>query len=319
MGTRNGLGQARSVAIIGGGVAGLATAINLRDRDENLTVTVFEKNPDCGGNLRTHSADGWQIEFGPNGFLNNEPAMARLITRLQLDEAVLPSNAAAKKRFLLVKGEMVQIPASPPAFLKSKVLPMSAKLRMAGEFFVPRRAQLGMAADDPATDETVADFGRRRLGNAFTATMLDPMVKGISGGDAENLSLAAAFPRMVEMEQEHGGLFKALIKKRKGDGSPTGVLHTFDQGMGQLIRVLKEELENDVAVVLQTGYKTTSIKHTDEGWFIKTTAGQHGPFASVIAAAPAHAAAQQFSSFDPDLAEKLGEIPFAPKIGRAHV
>ncbi|MFT5314804.1 MAG: oxygen-dependent protoporphyrinogen oxidase [Candidatus Krumholzibacteriia bacterium] len=300
------------VAIIGGGVAGLATALNLRDSDSDLEVTLFEKDPTCGGNLRTQAENGWQIEYGPNGYLDNEPAMARLIERLKLDDAVTPSNESAKKRFLMVNGEMVPIPTSPPAFLKSKMLPMTAKLRIAGEFFVPRRAGLGKAADIPAGDETVAAFGRRRLGKAFTETMLDPMVKGISGGDAENLSLAAAFPRMVEMEQEFGGLFKALIKKRKGDGSPTGVLHTFEGGMARLVLALKNELEQDPSVSLQTGASTQSVTHTEEGWFVTTTESKHGPFSAVVAAAPAHAAAKQIADLDQVLASTLAEIPFAP-------
>jgi len=302
----------KGVAIIGGGVAGLATALNLRERAGDLRLTVFEKNPDCGGNLRTEIQDGWQFEYGPNGFLDNEPAMARLISRLDLDDAIMPSNGLAKQRFLLVKGEMVPIPTSPPALLKSKLLSWSAKLRLAGEIFIPRRTGLGQAAEFPATDETVAAFGRRRLGAAFTATMLDPMVKGISGGDMENLSLAAAFPRLVEMEQECGSLFKALIKMRKGDGSPSGVLHTFEKGMAQLISALKNELENDSLVSLQLGANTESFEHTEQGWFVTTTTGRHGPFVVVVAAAPAHAAAKQIADLDPDLAGVLAEIPFAP-------
>ena len=83
--------------------------------------------------------------------------------------------------------------------------------------------------------------------------MLDPMVKGVFGGEATQLSLAAAFPRMVELERDHGGLFRAMIalgreKRRKGrrtDAGPTGVLHSFDGGMAVLVDALAAALEAD--------------------------------------------------------------------------
>ena len=63
-----------------------------------------------------------------------------------------------------------------------------------GELFVRARRNLGLAADDPTTDETIYQFGERRLGKAFADVMLDPMVKGVFGGEAHKLSLAASFP-----------------------------------------------------------------------------------------------------------------------------
>ena len=99
---------------------------------------------------------------------------------------------------------------------------------------MPRRADLGRAAEDPATDETVYAFGVRRLGRDFAEIMLDPMVRGITGGDCRRVSLAAAFPRMVELERDHGSLFRALAAigrqrkreqraagKRRGDEAPS--------------------------------------------------------------------------------------------------
>jgi oxygen-dependent protoporphyrinogen oxidase len=311
------------IAVIGGGVAGLATALNLLDEAErrqlDIAVTVFEKEEQPGGNLRTLRRDGWQLEWGPNGFLDNEPATLRLVRRLQLDEQLQRSSDAARRRFLLVAGRLQEIPTTPPAFLKSGLLPLPAKLRMAGEFFVPARRDLGLAADRPETDETIAAFGERRLGKAFSETMLDPMVKGVFGGEATRLSLAAAFPRMVELENEYGGLFKAMIalgKKKKGqektNAGPTGTLHSFRGGMAALIEALAAAVAADSRGRLVTGADVETLNRRGESWEITAGGTAHGPFDLVVDAAPAHAAARHLAGLDSEIAGSLQEIPFAP-------
>lgn len=313
------------VAVVGGGVAGLATALNLRDlaadQGRKLRVTVLDKGSEAGGNLQTLRQDGWQLEWGPNGFLDNEPATLRLVERLGLNDALLCSSDATRRRFLLVGGRVQEIPTSPKAFLGSKMLSWRGKLRMARELLIPARKDLGRAADDPQTDETIADFGRRRLGPDFTAVMLDPMVKGVFGGDAEQLSLAAAFPRMVELEQEYGGLFKAMIKlakerkkENKGatDAGPSGTLHSFQGGMGQLIDALSRTLAADELATVITGADVQQISRRNGHWHVTTGDRQYGPFAAVVEAAPAHAAARHLHDLDPRFSSLLERIPFAP-------
>ncbi len=317
--------EQQHIAVVGGGVAGLATAVNLRDRAKadglDLRVTVFDKGRNAGGNLQTLREDGWQLEWGPNGFLDNEPATLRMVERLGLKDALLKSSDATRRRFLLVDGRVQEIPTSPKAFLSSKMLSLKGKLRMAGEIFVPPRTDLGRTVEDPSTDETIADFGRRRLGTAFTEVMLDPMVKGIFGGDAEQLSLAAAFPRMVELEKDHGGLFKAMIKlgrerkkKKKSvtDAGPSGVLHSFQGGMGQLIDALTDTLAADDLASVITGADIQTIAQQGQQWQVATADHSYGPFTAVIEASPAHAAARHLAGVNKQLGELLGQIPFAP-------
>ncbi|MBU8869540.1 MAG: protoporphyrinogen oxidase [Gemmatimonadales bacterium] len=320
-----------SVAVIGGGIAGLATSLNLLDeanrRDHPIQVTTFEKDNEPGGNLRTLRLDEWQLEWGPNGFLDNEPATLRLVKRLDLNDQLQRSSDATRRRFLLVGGRLREIPTSPWAFLKSDLLPTGAKLRMAGELFIPQRKNLGRAAEDATHDETIAQFGNRRLGRAFTRIMLDPMVKGIFGGEAHKLSLAAAFPRMVELEKEYGGLFKAMFalgrekkkrreKKKQGkgrtDAGPTGTLHSFDGGMAALIDAIEAALAIDDRAELITGSDVQRIRPHAVGWFISDKEREHGPFDAVIEATPAHAAVQHLGHLSPDLQLKLAAIPFAP-------
>jgi oxygen-dependent protoporphyrinogen oxidase len=313
--------EAYQIGVIAGGVAGLSVAVNLLDQakkaDVNLRLTVFEKGATAGGNLQTVRRDGWQIEKGPNGFLDNEPATLRLVGRLGLQDQLVRSNDAARRRFLLVDGQIEQIPDSPLAFLRTRMLSVGAKLRVAGELFVPARKDLGRAAIDPSTDETVAQFGNRRLGHSFTEVMLDPMVKGIFGGDVHLLSLAATFPRMVELEKEYGGLFRAMIRltrnrKKKVDTGPTGKLHSFQGGMATLVDTMAQVLADDSRATLLTSTAVQAIRQSEGGLQVTTQDRTYGPFASVVEAAPAHAAARHLDKLDTDLSDCLAQIPFAP-------
>ena len=306
----------RRIAVIGGGVAGLATAVDVLDGARthglDVEVVVLERAPVAGGNLRTIEDGEWRLEWGPNGFLDNEPATLRLVDRLGLRDALRRSSDLTRHRFILKGGRLREIPVSPPAFVRSDLFSLGAKLRLLGDLFIPARKGLGRADVDPATDESVYDFGRRRLGREFAETMLDPMVKGIFGGDARRLSLAAAFPRMVEMEREHGSLFKALFavsrqKKKLADAGGSGVLHSFDGGMVRLVDALAAELERDPRATLRCNVDPGVLVRDEAGW---TVGGER--FDLVVEAAPAHAAAHHLAALDPALAELAAGIPYVP-------
>ncbi len=308
------------VAVLGGGIAGLATAYNIESRagDRGLTVdvNVFEASSTVGGKLRTIREDGYIVEEGPNGWLDNEPATPRLLSNLALDPAVLPSEDATRHRFLLVRGKLHELPLNPPAFIKTDILSPLAKLRVAAELVVPRGKNLGRAAADPNADETVYDFGRRRLGRDFAELFLDPMVKGIFGGDARRLSLQAAFPRMVELERKYGSLFRAMIvlsRERKKSGGrtsspagPGGTLTGFRLGMETLPRALASSIRG----TMRTGCPASRVRREGDGWRLDAGGKSFGPYDCVVEAAPAHAAARHFIGFE--LSRLLGGIPYVP-------
>ena len=313
--------QTARVAVIGGGIAGLATAYRLeREAAASslpIEIRVFEREARVGGKLSSRREHGFVIEEGPNGWLDNEPATASLLAEIGLNPSVRRSADAARHRFLLVGGRLRELPLTPPAFLKSDILPLVAKLRMACEFFVPRRRGLGRAAEEPSTDETIDAFGRRRLGAGFAATMLDPMVKGIFGGDSRRLSLAACFPRMVELESAHCSLLAAMIKigrekKRTGQkndggaGGPSGTLHSLAGGMGEFGERLAIELAD--RIVLDASVEKVYCR--DDRWHLRVRGEAVGPFDVVIDASPAHAATEHI--VDPDLSRLLDGIPYAP-------
>ena len=297
------------IAVIGGGIAGLSAAFHLRKlmRDTGTPgeVVVFERAAQSGGTTRTERIDGYTLDRGPNGWLSNEPLMDRLVDELGLVGEIVRSNDAARNRFIYTKGRLQRLPDSPPRFLTSRLLTLRQKLRVLGEVMVPGRR------DDE--DESVYDFGRRRLGKAFAETMLDPMVSGIFAGDVHRLSLPAAFPSMRRMELDHGGLFRAMIAKRRaarktggGPAGPGGVLTTLRGGVGRLT----EELGRQLGDCVRANCPATMICPNDGGFEVRFDGGCE-QFDAVVVAVPAYAAAELVNGFAPRAAEALAGIEFA--------
>ncbi|MDX1644952.1 MAG: protoporphyrinogen oxidase, partial [Thermoanaerobaculia bacterium] len=184
------------IAVGGGGIAGLATALELADRaakaSRRLDLTLLEAGPEPGGNIRTEQADGFTIEWGPNGFLDNVSAMLRLVGRLGLDAELQPAADAAADRFLYRRGRLEPLPTGPLAFLTSPILSPKGRLRVLAEPFARARPE--------GVDETVHEFASRRIGAEAAEVLVDAMVSGVFAGDTRRLSLAAAFPKMARME-----------------------------------------------------------------------------------------------------------------------
>jgi protoporphyrinogen/coproporphyrinogen III oxidase len=302
------------VVVIGGGIAGLASGFlvreQTRERGIEIDLTVLEAKEQPGGNTRTDHINGYTCEWGPNGFLDNEPATLDLVERIGLTDQLVKADDNSSNRYIYHGGRMRRVPVKPPAFLISDILPIHAKLRMALELLIPAKRN--------GSDETVDAFGRRRLGVHFADFMLDPMVSGIFAGNTKKLSLAAVFPKMVEMESEYGGLFRAMIAKQKetkrkgtasgGPGGPNAVLHTFKQGMGQLTAHLTDLLVENV----QLNSSVQSIIRTEDRRFRIIIGNRLIDADAVIVAAPSYAAAEMIRDIDTVTSDTLAAIEHAP-------
>ena len=126
------------------------------------------------------------------------------------------------------------MPESPPLFARSQLLTWPQKLRVLGEYFVPARR------DD--ADESLRDFGNRRLGKGFTSVFLDAMAAGIYGSTPDRISVRAAFPLIAALEREHGGLFRGMLAKRKQGAGPGGVLTSTVRGIGSMTGHLRDAI-----------------------------------------------------------------------------
>jgi len=226
------------VAVVGAGIAGLALAYRLAQR--GIGVRVVEGAARAGGNIQSELRAGYRCEWGPNGFLDNEPATLRLADDLGLRDQLAPASPLAGTRWIVRGGKLRVLPTKPQAFLTSDVLSVAGRARVMLEWAQP--------AAKSGDDESVWDFARRRIGREAADVLVDAMVTGVYAGDPRRLSLEAAFPRMRTMEREHGSLLRAL-RAAKRDGKtgaspmgPAGTLTSFRDGMETLVHALAQSL-----------------------------------------------------------------------------
>lgn len=298
------------VAIVGGGIAGLAVARALQQRREqgaNVEVVVLERADRAGGNIRTDVIDGYICEWGPNGFLDNAPATMALVADLGLQNRLQPADASASRRFIVRHGRLYPVPGNPLQLASTGLLSWTGKGRVVMEPFAPRR---------PDGDETIHAFAARRLGEEAADVLVDSMVSGVFGGDARQLSLRACFPKMWQLEQDHGGLVRALLARRRSHprrngeamGSPLGRLTSFRGGSEELVRALVARLGD----IVQTGVDVQHVWREADGRYRLDLAGTASIVADrVIFASGATTTARIVQTLEESLAGTLREMPTA--------
>jgi oxygen-dependent protoporphyrinogen oxidase len=324
-------------AIVGGGIAGLAAAYELekaRAAGAAVEYTLFEARDRVGGSLDSEIVDGTVLERGPDSFLTEKPAAAELCRELGLAADLVPSNDAARKTFIVVKNRLVALPDGLMFLVPTKLIPtattrlfsLGTKLRMGLELLhPPRRADRG--------DEAVAALVERHFGAEAVDRLADPLLSGIYGGDAAQLSARAVLPRLVEMESEYGSLTRGMLAAhgkmrarakasaaQNGAGNGTGaaqkgtaaraIFTTLRGGMRQLTGALEARL-GEGSVRLRT--PVSGLEKVRDGWLV-SAGGDAELYDAVIMASPAWAAGVLLGPVDPELGEELGGIPYSSSI-----
>lgn len=271
-----------TVAVVGGGIAGLMAAYRLHER--GAAVTLFESGTAPGGVIRSERIGGYLVEHGPNSIQARTPLLESLVRELKLESVFVEASPVAKKRYVVRGGRPLPLPMSPPALLKSQLFSPVSKLRLLREPFI--RPAL------PDAEETVAAFTQRRLGQQWLDYAINPFVAGVFAGDPERLALRHAFPKMYRLEQEHGSLIRGLIRKsrerkRMVEPAPSGRMFSFREGLQTLPNALAARLGDRIryqAVV-------TSLRPVDGHWLV-TYRSHEGAvektYDAVIYAAPLH-------------------------------
>jgi oxygen-dependent protoporphyrinogen oxidase len=273
------------VIIIGAGISGLSCAWSLKKL--GVDNVILESNSRAGGVIRTHKINGYQVESGPNS-LQSAPAAIRLVAETGLGDDVL-TPAPSAPRFVYWDGKLRKFPFGPLTF--------AGILRILQEPFVRSKSSL---------DESVRDFFIRRVGAQAHDRLVAPALTGIYAGNTANLSMAAVFPKIVEMEREHGSLTGAFLKTLTGRGKtqkaaateattrgkPKGSIFTFAEGLETLPRRLAERLN--------VRYHATDVRVGD------------GPV--TVLATPAHQAAALVQDRNPALAALLEKVEYAPMV-----
>jgi oxygen-dependent protoporphyrinogen oxidase len=286
------------IAIVGAGISGLSTAFYLRQHRPDWELTIFDAGANPGGTMRTVDVDGFRFEAGGNGFLTNKPDSLKLVEDCGAGPLLLPSSDLARKRFIF-NGALHPLPESPQAFLKSELLSFSQKLRVAGELFIPPRRDGG--------EETLQQFGYRRVGKGLTDVFLDAMTAGIYGTTPAKVSVNAAFPLVVNLEKEFGGLFRGMIARRKKGAGPGGILMSFKGGVGTLVAHLRETIEAE----WQLGQPVGGISRDGMLWRVESPDVSRS-FDQVVVSAQAYASAEMFRRSDPELSRLMQAIEYTP-------
>jgi protoporphyrinogen/coproporphyrinogen III oxidase len=302
------------IAVVGGGIAGLAAAYRLIELAPQAQVTLFEAADRVGGVLQTERHGGYLVELSADNFITNVPWGVDLCRRLGLSEQLLPTAPSQRRAMVVRGGRLLPIPEgfqllSPSRawpVLRSPLLSWRGKLRLICEPWVSRRRDAG--------DESLASFARRRLGREVFERLVQPLVSGIYTADAERLSMAAALPRFVEMERVSGSLTRAAWREASqpenevaSSGARYGLFVAPRDGMSSLVERLECRLRERG---VQRGPGVTQLSVTDNQWSI--AAGQQSSeFDAVILALPAYAAATLLRGVNHVLAERLQAIPYA--------
>ncbi|HEV8004014.1 MAG TPA: protoporphyrinogen oxidase [Planctomycetaceae bacterium] len=314
------------VAVIGGGLSGLAAAHRMIElaaaSRAQVRVELFEAGPRLGGAIWTERVGECLAELGADSFITNKPAAIELCRRLGLEDRLIATESAHRQALVLRRGKPVPIPEGFMLMAPGRIWPVLAspifspwgKLRMGLEYLIPRRTD--------SADESVASFVRRRLGTEALDRLVQPLVAGIYTSDPEKLSLAATLPRFIEMERRHGSLIRAARAQRRAaeqstagnaheSGARYGLFASLRGGMSELTDALVGRIESAGAIHRNTGIRALRrSSEADGGFVLETGDGRQHAFDVVILALPANRAAGLLESIDRDLSASLGEIEY---------
>ena len=291
----------KRIAIIGGGIAGLAAAYELelaRKLGAELDWTLYEASNRLGGTVETTQRGGFVMEGGPDGWVSEKPWARDLAVELGLEGQLIASNDETRKTYILMEGKLEAMPdrmrMMVPEDLKtlegSTLFSPSAREAYANE--LQRADELREAA--PLDDESVASFVKRHFGEEVLEKIAAPLLCGVFGGDVAKLSVGAVMPGFVAMEREHGSLIAAVQAKAKARGNKAqqSIFTSLRNGMGSLVEAIVAKLPTER---VQLNRSALSVRREGKLWCLRiSTPAEKGRlgkskkhFSHVLLATPA--------------------------------
>lgn len=308
-----------SVIVIGGGIAGLATAYELHLR--GVPFALLEAGPRAGGVILSEEVgDGFVVDAGPDSLLAQKPEGLALCRELGIEDrliSTLPPRTAFVQRagrlVALPAGAVLGIPTNLSAFAASQLFSWPGKLRMAAEVFVPRRPD--------GADESVGAFMRRRFGAEATTYLAEPLLAGIHAGDVDRLSLPALFPRLAAAETTDGSVIRSFRRARAAraqqnpNAQPRPASHddesafrSFPGGLSELVAAVTRTLP---ARSLHLATPATRLLRDDTRFRVGTAGAGSFAALAVVLATPAFVTARLVRDLTPRLERLCAEIPYA--------
>jgi len=298
--------------IIGGGISGLAAAYALQK--QHADYLLLESSHHLGGKIITGSVDGLLIEGGPDSFLTQKRIAIDLCRELGLADQLIGTNhTATPATYVLHKGRlypmpegmMLMAPTMILPILRTKLISWPGKLRMGLELFIPR--------NKTNSDESLASFVRRRLGQETLDKIAAPLMAGIHAGDPEQLSLRSTFPMFAEMEKTHRSLVLAMMKRKKAQPTQAAntprpsIFTTLSGGLQQLPDAIAAHLDPQR---VRLNCPAQSVLAEGNRYRVTLADGSSELADDVIFTTPAYITAALLQQLDPMLAEMLRSIRY---------
>lgn len=295
------------VVVVGGGVAGLATAYRLLRAGRE--VVVLEADDEPGGKVRSAEVGGLELEAGPDSLLGRKPWAVELCRELGLGDdlvppAPVPTHVYTDRGLLRFPSGPFGISTDVGELLRWPGMSLAGKLRAAGDLALPRRT-----SDE---DESLGALLRRRIGDEATERLVAPLLGGLFAGDVDRLSVRATFPELAAWEREHGSLLlgareqerAAAARRRRGEAPPPMFLR-LRGGLRRLVLALAEAL----GPRLRCGAAVRAVERRSDGYRVRTDGGELEA-GTVVLACPAYAAAELVEPLAPSAAPLLAGIPY---------
>ena len=320
----------KRVVIVGGGISGLSAAFTLlehaRGREAPFECTVIEAQDYFGGKIITNRSHGLVTEGGPDSFLTTKPSALALCEKLGLTSQLINTNAGNAQTFTYSKGRLREFPQGLISMVPTKLGPLfrsgvvswAGIVRMGADWIIPARlATKG--------EETLAEFFSRRLGSEAFSRLIEPLVAGIYAGDANELSVDATFPQLVELERKYRSLIKGALamqqarRVNKPNATATRTLFTtLEGGLGDLIAGLTDRLSS-AGMSLRQGTNVRVVHRSRDSprtapYRVELGGGERLDADAVVLATPAYVSADLLRAFDREAATVLDQIPYASTI-----
>ena len=297
------------VVVVGGGISGLTAARALSR--QGLKVRMVEREPVCGGVIRTDRVDNFVIDAGPDTLLAHKPAAIALVRELGLADSLV-SPLPRRTTYVVRRNALRSLPETSAMGLPTRwqtlvtagAFSWRGKVRMAAEAVLPPRRPA-------AGDESISSFVRRRFGCEAVTYVAEPLLGGLHRGDAARLSLRALFPALAEAETRHGSVARAWRRMPAPSGGGSMSLRG---GLGQLVSALTADLPHGVAL---TGAEVTRITRDDSDFRVHLRGRSTISARAVLLATPAHVTSPLTAGLDVELAGLCGGIRFVSALNVA--
>jgi oxygen-dependent protoporphyrinogen oxidase len=302
-----------NIVIVGAGISGLSLAYRLQERLPEAEITVLERDSRPGGTAWTVREQGFQIDLGPNGFLDTKPTTLQLCRDIGLgDRLTAASDAAARNRYLFLGDRLRLLPGGLGAFLSTGLISWRGKISLLLERFRNSRHD--------SRDESIDAFARRRAGKEAAEVFADAMVTGIFAGDPSLLSLPACFPRIAELERNHGSVLKGLaqtakIRRTEAEANGQryerpGKMWSLREGMGALSETLAAKLRRPPLYRVDIRGLRREGGSAQPRWLVTGEGADCWRADAVVLCCPAYQQAQILAEVDQELSDTIGQIAY---------